>query len=37
MVLRNAPSVRLEEVKAATGAALAVPSEPKTMEIPAGV
>jgi 3-oxoacid CoA-transferase subunit B len=38
LVLRElAPGVSVDEVRAATGAPLAVPSEPKTMEIPAGV
>jgi 3-oxoacid CoA-transferase subunit B len=38
LVLREvAPGVSVDDVKAATGAPLAVPSEPKTMEIPAGV
>jgi 3-oxoacid CoA-transferase subunit B len=38
LVLREvAPGVSVDEVRAATGAALQVPNEPKTMEIPAGV
>ncbi|HEV3086615.1 MAG TPA: CoA transferase subunit B [Candidatus Elarobacter sp.] len=38
LVLREvAPGVTVDEVKAATGAALQVPAEPKEMRIPAGV
>jgi 3-oxoacid CoA-transferase subunit B len=38
LVLREvAPGVSVDEVRAATGAPLLVPHEPKTMEIPAGV
>ena len=38
LVLREvAPGVSVDDVRAATGAPLHVPSEPKTMEIPAGV
>jgi 3-oxoacid CoA-transferase subunit B len=38
LLLREvAPGVSVDDVRAATGAPLHVPAEPKTMEIPAGV
>jgi 3-oxoacid CoA-transferase subunit B len=38
LVLREvAPGVSVDDVRAATGAPLQVPAEPKTMAIPAGV